>query len=979
MLWDFMNWGMGRLTEDTSSSENNKNENKTEMYMKPRLNIERLTHPPSYLLGAAALFLIPLSSYAQQNTVEEAEVEEVVVTGSFIRNSQFTNSSPVTTISQDDLWQSGSANLGEYLRDLPYMENIDTVANLLDTQDGQQDSNSARFNLRGLGTESTLTLMDGRRAVNDSAVAALLPSIAQRSVEIVTDGGAALYGSDAVAGVANLIPYKEYEGFKARSYYKRDQEGSMEQSTLEMMTGQSFSFGLNWVGAFEYSNRTPLLAYERPKYMAVADQDSTSGWPGTYRTLTSAASRVDPSCETFNQGAEDLGELYSYPSGYRNTSTTSPRCILSFGEWQDFGRKAEGYTMFNNFTYDVTDWLDLEFQMSHNYRDSVLTSSPSSAVSSTPNLNLLIIPANHPANPFGAAVRPLAWRPFGKGGTLPSHLNSDGTASTEYHYYADAYKFGGNFEIQGTTWVGEAWVGYQQSRRTYDGTRISLSRMSQAMAGKGGIGGNEWFNPFASSDPRSPFYAEGITSNSQALVDWLHVPTKFRDTHDRLKYFDLVFNGEVYDLPNGTIKAAVGGQLRHLKNFEFRDKLVEARDDLYSNITSPLDVVADRNSGVRAMFAEVEVPILKNLGFKAAVRSEDFYSIGFSATKPKFSLIWEPLETLALRASYGESFLAPSASQLRPLAKEVCTEVADNSIDPTTGLTLNGVDSCTSGNPAVNAEESKIQNIGFSWRPVEGLSVDMDYQQIEYVDRISTLITREITTAEFNRYLTSNNLTASQYSNKDANQVAAALAWMNANPNVLITREAATGQVTDIYRGAVNMSSQFVDVYDLRVRYSFEVGDLGRFTASVSGNYYTRWEYQLDPYSPVVDGIGLQNGNTGLASPLAKFKANMGLGWFRQDHSANVSLRYTDRIKFDETTLTLGLENLAPVYINAITKVDARYSYRFNAFSADSNVTVGITNLFDRDAQRLPVAGGLESRVDDPFGRQFYISLDFEI
>ena len=90
-------------------------------------------------------------------------------------------------------------------------------------------------------------------------------------------------------------------------------------------------------------------------------------------------------------------------------------------------------------------------------------------------------------------------------------------------------------------------------------------------------------------------------------------------------------------------------------------------------------------------------------------------------------------------------------------------------------------------------------------------------------------------------------------------------------------------------------------------------------------------------------------------------------------------MRYTDRIKFDETTLTLGLENTAPAYIRAITKVDARYSYRFNAFDADSNLTVGISNLFDRDAQRLPVAGGLESRVDDPFGRQFYISLDFEI
>jgi outer membrane receptor for ferrienterochelin and colicin len=161
------------------------------------------------LLGAAALFVLPSTVLAQPVAApadSEQEIEEVVVTGSFIRNSQFTNASPVETITQEDLWTSGAANLGEYLRDMPYMENIDTVASVLATQDGQQDSNSARFNLRGLGTESTLTLMDGRRAVNESAVSALLPGIAQRSVEIVTDGGAALYGSDAVAGVANLIP-----------------------------------------------------------------------------------------------------------------------------------------------------------------------------------------------------------------------------------------------------------------------------------------------------------------------------------------------------------------------------------------------------------------------------------------------------------------------------------------------------------------------------------------------------------------------------------------------------------------------------------------------------------------------------------------------------------------------------------------------------------------------------------------------------
>lgn len=949
----------------------------------------RSLYPRRKLALAVAMFALPFTPshqlLAQSQTQDpEREVEEVVVTGSFIRNSQFTNASPVITIGQDDLWQSGSANLGEYLRDLPYMENIDTVANILDVQSGQQDSNSSRFNLRGLGTESTLTLVDGRRAVNDSAVAALLPSIAQRSVEIVTDGGAALYGSDAVAGVANLIPYKDYEGLRARAYYKSDEGGSMEQSTLEFLTGLKFADKVNWVGAFEYSHRTPLLVPERSRYLPYYRQDSTSGWPGGYKdfahmTTVGGNQVVDPDCGMFNEGATDLSEPGAYPSGERASLSplyNSPRCRMYFGEWQDYGRQSDGYTLFNNLTYAVNDNLMLEFQMSHNYRESIMTSSPSSAVTAAANLNTLRIPATHPANPFGRDVKPTGWRPFGKGGTLPSDLNPNGTRDTDYRYYADSYKFGGSYEIPDTSWAAEAWVGYQQSRRMYDGVRISLSRMQAALRGEGGESGDQWFNPFASSDPRSPNYAAGVTDNDQALVDWLHVPVKYRDTHDRLKYFDTIFAGDIVDIPQGTIRGAVGMQLRHLRTFEFEDELEQARDDLYLNIAAPLGIARDRDSGVRAFFGEVEVPLLSNLGIKFAARHENFYTLGFETTKPKISVLWEPLESLAFRASYGESFLAPTAAQLRPAERESCVEVTDNTIDPITGNSLNGVESCTSGNPNVGAEESEIRNIGFSWLPIEGLSFDLDYQEIQYFNKIGTLIANQIARMDYTNYLAANNLSPDSYNPADPQQRQQALAWLAANPNPLVQR-AADGFIEAVIRAPINLSSQWVEGFDLRVRYGFTLGDLGRFSASLAGNYYTRWEYQETPTAPIVDARGRQNGTTGFATPLAKYKGNLTLSWFRNNQSAAITTRYINDMIFDETPITLGF--VAPETIRAITKVDARYSYRFDAWGSDANLTTGITNLFDRDAQRLPQYGGLETRLDDPFGRQFYVSLDFEL
>src|SRR5690606_14935902 len=118
---------------------------------------------------------------------------------------------------------------------------------------------------RGLGTNSTLTLVDGMRSVNDGAVASLLPEIAIQRLEIVLDGGSALYGSDAVAGVVNLIPVKEFDGFRARAYYQRDEHGVFEEPKLSLMFGKSFDNGVNWVTAADISKKTPGLRYEFPR------------------------------------------------------------------------------------------------------------------------------------------------------------------------------------------------------------------------------------------------------------------------------------------------------------------------------------------------------------------------------------------------------------------------------------------------------------------------------------------------------------------------------------------------------------------------------------------------------------------------------------------------------------------------------------------------------------------------------------------
>src|SRR5690606_12918287 len=118
------------------------------------------------------------------------------------------------------------------------------------------------------------------------------------------------------------------------------------------------------------------------------------------------------------------------------------------------------------------------------------------------------------------------------------------------------------------------------------------------------------------------------------------------------------------------------------------------------------------------------------------------------------------------------------------------------------------------------------------------------------------------------------------------------------NPNELITRD-ATGKVTDVYRAPINLSSQYVEGFDFRIRYSFDAGDLGSFNASLGGNYYTRWEYLPDEFSPLTSGIGQQNALTNLAPPLPRYKATLSLSWFRDNHSAGLTVRHSAKLKFD--------------------------------------------------------------------------------
>ena len=204
------------------------------------------------------------------------------------------------------------------MRDLVYTDNIDAVGNVLGGPGGGQDGNTSGFNLRGLGSSSTLTMFDGRRVVNNEEVGSIVPDIALSRMEIVLDGGSALYGSDAVAGVVNLIPIKEYDGIRARSTYGRDQEGTMEEYSLGLLFGREIN-DFNIVAALQYKKETPMMRYERPWWTLLAALSATT-------RMTKASLTVSPAVSAWPTAS---AVRFSSASGSSTTAPTNSTPAMS--------------------------------------------------------------------------------------------------------------------------------------------------------------------------------------------------------------------------------------------------------------------------------------------------------------------------------------------------------------------------------------------------------------------------------------------------------------------------------------------------------------------------------------------------------------------------------------------------------------------------------------------------------------------------
>lgn len=960
----------------------------------------RIRYQLPYGLAACACAL-PLVGYAQAQDGEGVQ-ETVIVTGSHIRRGTFDGASPIVTIDPELILTSGQATIGGLIRDLPYTQNVDTVANVLGVQDGQQDSNSSRFNLRGLGTSSTLTLMDGRRAIDPGAIATILPELAIGSIDIVLDGGAATYGTDAIAGVVNFVPRQSYDGVQVRAFYTQDSDGKIPEPKISALWGTGGE-RFDVVAALDYSKRDDALyRSDRPKYLR-ADNDtsvfSNPGQYGSYRPGNTTAGifpfRRDPDCGQFNGSNTDDGLAGSYPSGAPN----SFYCTWEYGEFQDFKRPNENLVTYVSGTLEVSDNVTLKGMLNYSDRISRLISSPTTGDSGTNNV--LLIPAGHPNNPFGVNLSPYSsfWRPFtGKmGSTQPSNLDSRGADNTEFNYTTQQISLGTEFEF-GNSWYGEFWVVDGSVTTNITGYWLNSDKLQQALRGEGGVGGNQWFNPFGSASTLSPNYVAGETgtggtANAQSLVDWLFDSGSYDSRKEEYWSVEGFVSGEIAQMPAGPLSLAVGAQVRNrdlttnpsilsrVASVEFPDLSAlggPANQNYNSSPTEGVGTSTYGESGVNAVFAELDVPLAETLSMIIAARYEDFTDFNMKKTVPKVSLRYQPTDNLALRTSWGEGFLAPTITEITVQPTPSCVEIFSGS-DPF-GFSKVGALSCGNGNPNLKPETSEVKNIGFSWRATDGIEFSADYQRIQYDDRIVGLVSDDILNADYARFLAVNPT----YESADAaTQETMRRAWYASGQDPAITRDPVTELLTLVNRYSDNVNYVEADVLDLRLTYTRDLASGGLFTTSLATTYYPSYKYLDYETGGLVDAAGKQNGDTNIAPPMPEFKTALRFGWLHNKHSLAMTVHNHSGIIFDATPgPSIGpnavTEADIPDKIDGYTTVDMRYAYSFDDVGGGAiDVAIGAINLTDNDAQPLPVVGGLETRLQDPTGRMLYLEGTF--
>lgn len=960
-------------------------------------------------LLATALGTGVASAAEPQQTTFIEEIEVIVVTGSYIEGAAEDAALPIDVLRAEDLAKQGSPSMVELIKQIPAVQGVVGESNQFTAPN---TSGTANINLRGLGGVRTLVLMNGRRLVPSPAGTIgydvnLLPTAAMGRIEVLKDGAAATYGSDAVAGVVNFITKRGYEGLNIEGSYNYV-DGSDGDYTANLLWGMK---GEDWdvLVAGGYRHRSELAATDRDFAIRPITENPNGGYssfgnPGTIQFLNAANTAAtggirDPGCAATG-----------------NLPTGAAGCTFQFTTFDNLVEREEHYNVYTEFNKLFGESTEFHFEAMYAVHETPEeNSSPSYAPNLGPTLDAngnlrapdFFVPLNNPgmtdqlrtmiqqqlaANPTALAnfnnaggyrFSGLTWRPFGASG---NPLTGEGK---EDERNFDAYRVSTSLKGETGLFGWDVGVTYMETTREVITPDIITTRLQAALNGLGGpnctgttpgAGGCLWLNPFSTAVQMNP--STGVVNNATfdptvvntaELASWLYQDNAYEDTATTF-VVDAVLNGQLpFGFSAGDIAWAAGAQ--------FREETLERDPNDLTDVTmnpcvdtlvngnmncsvqsgvftflgpfAPLDLSRD----ISAVFTELNVPVLESLSAQVAFRYEDYGGSVGSTTNPKLSLRWQALDWLTFRGSVGTTFRGPQQTQL---ANQTATVLA---FIPAAGG-YKSIDN--SGNPNLKPEEATTFNVGTIVK-AGNFTATLDYWSYDFTDSLEAESGAEMAAV----------LAAAPNGCTDP-----ALAGLRSRflfQGGCVTSP-TTGRVSyanliKINTNTINGPDQKLSGLDLSTSYLFDDVLFGGDILIGADATYTL-EYERE--ASFVEGVQIQaagdfagtRGASGIgAGSLPELRGAAYVDLSREGQGLRLTARYIDGVTDIRSSLTPG----PGVEVGSFLTYDAVYRL---SLPQQTTFTASVINFTDRDPPLARLDLSYDPFLANPYGRYFKLLLN---
>ncbi|PTS76003.1 TonB-dependent receptor [Stenotrophomonas sp. HMWF022] len=918
------------------------------------------------LPAGIALALAPSFASAQDAAAGgTTDLDRISVTGSRIRQASMETAQPVIALQRADIEKQGFTSVADIVQNLsatgsPAISRADALTS-------GEEVGGQYVDLRNLGPERTLVLLDGKRMGTSTGgytdLASIPTSVVER-IEVLTDGASAIYGSDAIAGVVNIITRKNFDGLEASVYGGQYGQGDGQKQVYNFVYGQTGERGSITFGA-EYSKEDEVQAKDRSfsrypngRFHPFPTDDDANGWsPASNHGVliddmgTPKNANDDIWYTRANTGAGNgMGDFREFGTAdYTNASQEM---------WLQ--NKLTRRSVFANGNYDLTDNIRATANVLYTKRTAT------SQIAGYP----------YQSEVYGTPLSgDSIYNPLGKDANF-IRRTSEFPRQTESEQETFRFSAGleGSFEFADKFWDWDVGYVYNQNKGVKTGTGNLFIPNVQNAVGPSFMDGDvaRCGTPgkvIAGCTPWNPLAPYGSTGNGSladpALQAYLFLPS--HDTYtNTTKAYSANISGSLFTLPAGDLAIAAG--------YEHRQESGEYNPDalLQSGLSTDLAGAPTKGSyKLDEFYVELNVPVLadmpfaKELSLDMAGRYSDYNTFG-DTINSKFGLKWKPIDDLLVRATYSTGFRAPNIANMyggTSQTFDAYTDPCDSSFgsasrNPSVAaacgargvpanfrqITSGGAQSTGPGtqsysafesgsNPELQPETSKTWTAGLVYSPnfVQGLDVSLDWWKI----RINNVIAAESVTSILNQCYVLGVASACDRFSRG-------------------TEGRTVNQVVDVTRTLINGGYQETAGYDLGIKYRLPEFSFGKIVVDWKTTYVDYLEYKRDneAETPVEQHTSWATGDWGANF---RVRSNLNVDWSLGNLGVNWAVRYYSSMKepcsYDtecnlpdfNSAYTLG-QPTRKVGSNTFHDVQVRYTLPWQA-----TVSVGANNVFNHE------------------------------